>query len=281
LSEEGGLRYTHRAMRDCRMLSDGTRLTGREAMAQRTRPVIGINADFMPGSKTTSPRARLHAGYFDAVLAAGGLPVILPPLGKPAEIDAFLDRVDGFFLSGGLDLDPRKQKLPPHPAVQPMAERREQSDRLLVVSLLKRQVPLLAVGVGLHQLNVACGGTLYLHLPEDLPRALPHRDLTGGPHRHAVLLEPHTTIDEIYGGGEIRVNSDHHQAVREIGEGLRVGARAPDGVIEAIETEDTNWFCVAVQWHPESETASALDRQLFEAFVEAALRHGQSLQLAA
>jgi putative glutamine amidotransferase len=250
-------------------------------MAQRARPFIGINADFVAGTKTTSPQVRLHAGYFDAVLAAGGLPVILPPLAKPAEINAFLDRLDGFLLTGGLDMDPRKQRLPSHPSVQPMAERREESDRLLVRCLLARQMPLLAVGVGLQQLNMACGGTLYLHLPEDLPRALPHRDLTGGPHRHAVLLEANTRIDDIYGGGEIRVNSDHHQAVRQVGDGLRIGARAPDGVIEAVEAEDSNWFCIGVQWHPESETASALDRQLFEAFVQASLRHVQPVPLAA
>jgi putative glutamine amidotransferase len=250
-------------------------------MAQRARPVIGINADFAAGHKNSNPQVRLHPGYCDAIVAAGGLPVILPPLGKPAEINAFLDRVNGFVLSGGLDVDPRRRKLPSHPAVQPMAERREESDRLLVEALLDRQLPLLAIGVGLQQINTACGGTLYLHLPEEVARALPHRDGTGGPHRHAVLLEANTRIDDIYGGGEIRVNSDHHQAVRQVGDGLRVGARAPDGIIEAIETNDANWFCVGVQWHPESETASALDRQLFECFVQACLKQGQSLQLAA
>jgi putative glutamine amidotransferase len=88
-------------------------------------------------------------------------------------------------------------------------------------------------------------------------------------------------MEEIYGGGEIRVNSDHHQAVRSVGEGLRVSARSPDGVIEAIESTDPNWFCVGVQWHPESETASALDMQLFECFVQACLRQAEPLLAAA
>src|SRR5207248_7095052 len=152
---------------------------------------------------------------------------------------------------------------------------------LLVRKLLARRLPLLAVGLGAQQLNVACGGTLYLHLPADLPRAMPHRDPTGGPHRHAVLLEPGTRIEEIYGGGEIRVNSAHHQAVRQVGEGLRAGALAPDGVIEAIEATDPNWFCIGVQWHPESDSASALDTQLFECFVQACLRQSQPMTLAA
>jgi putative glutamine amidotransferase len=250
-------------------------------MAHHTRPFVGINADFVPASKYSSAHARLNAGYFDAVVAAGGLPVILPPLGKAVEIDALLDRLDGVVFSSGLDLDPRRQGLPTHPAVQPMPERREENDRILLTRVIQRRLPLLAIGLGMQQLNVACGGSLFLHLPEDQPRALPHRDLSGGPHRHAVLLEPNTRIDEIYGGGEIRVNSAHHQAVRQVGAKLVVSARAPDGIIEAIESTDPNWFCVGVQWHPESETASALDMQLFECFIQACLRQAQPLELAA
>jgi putative glutamine amidotransferase len=252
-------------------------------MAHQTRPWIGINADFVAAGKHTLAHARLNAGYFDTVLAAGGLPVILPPLGKEAEINAFLDRLDGLLLSGGpLDIDPRRQGLATHPAVQPMTERRDDNDRLLVRRVVERQLPLLAVGLGMQQLNLACGGQLYLHLPEDQPRAMPHRDpSSSGPHRHAVLLEPGTRMDEIYGGGEIRVNSSHHQAVAKAGTGLRVSASAPDGVIEAIEATDPNWFCVGVQWHPESETASALDMQLLECFIQACLRQSQPLQLAA
>lgn len=251
-------------------------------MAQQTRPLIGINADFVPAGKHASAHARLNAGYFDMVLAAGGLPVIMPPGGKEKEIDAFLDRLDGFILSGGLDIDPRRQGLPTHPAVQPMPERRDEHDRLVVRRIVQRQLPLLAVGLGMQQLNVACGGTIYLHLPEDQPRSLPHYDPSGdGPHRHTVLLEPNTRVDEIYGGGEIRVNSSHHQAVRQVGAKLRVSALAPDGVIEAIEAVDPNWFCIGVQWHPESDTASALDMQLFECFLQACVRQSQPLQLAA
>ncbi len=250
-------------------------------MAHSAQPFIGITADFVAAGKTTRAHARLHAGYFDSLMTAGGLPVVLPPLAREDEIDALLDRLDGVVLSGGADCDPRRWGLPTHSSVQPMAERREENDRLLVRRVLARRLPVLGIGVGAQLLNLACRGTLYLHLPEDMPRAMPHRDSSGGPHRHAVLLEPGTRLEEIYGGGEIRVNSSHHQAVRQPGEVLRVAARAPDGVIEAVEAADPNWFCVGVQWHPESETASALDMQLFECFVQACLRQAQPLSLVA
>ncbi len=251
-------------------------------MAQHPRPLVGLNVDFATGGKQMPAQVRLDAGYFQTVLAAGGLPVLMPPFAKDAEINAFLGRVDGFILTGGLDMDPRRQGLPSHPSVQPMHERREESDRLLVRRLLARQVPVLAIGVGMHQINVALGGSLYLHLPEQQPRAMPHCDPScHGPHRHTVVLQANTRIDEIYGGGEIRVNSSHHQAVRQVGAKLRVGALAPDGIIEAIEAVDPNWFLVGVQWQPESDTASALDMQLFECFIQACARQAQPLALAA
>jgi putative glutamine amidotransferase len=250
-------------------------------MAHLTRPFIGINTDFVAASKTGSAQARVHAGYFDAIVTAGGLPVLVPPIAKDVDLEPLLDRLDGFVLIGGLDLDPRRHGQPMHSSIQLMAERRDENDRFLIRCLLQRQLPLLAIGTGMQQINVVCGGTLYLHLPEEMPRTMPHRDPTGGPHRHAVLIEPNTRLEEIYGAGEIRVNSGHHQAVRQLGKGLRQAAHSPDGVIEAIETTDPNWFCVGVQWHPESETASALDAQLFECFVQACTRQAQPLQIAA
>jgi putative glutamine amidotransferase len=250
-------------------------------MAHQTRPCIGINADYVPASKVNCPFIRLNAGYLDNVVGAGGLPVVVPPMGKEIDVDAWLYRLDGFILTGSAqDLDPRRLGMLPHSSVQPLPERRDESDRLLVRRLLERRLPLLAIGLGMQQLNVACGGALYVHLPQDMPRAMPHRDPTGAPHRHLVLIEPGTRVEEIFGAGEIRVNSAHHQAVRQVGEGLRIGARAPDGVIEAIESTDAQWFCVGVQWHPESETASALDLQLFEYFMQACLRQ-TTMQLAA
>lgn len=249
------------------------------AAKESPRPLIGINTDFFATSKTYAAHARVNAGYFDAILAAGGLPILLPPMGKEAETDALLDRVDGVVLTGGLDMDPRRNGQALTNSIQMMADRRDASDRILVRRVIERQIPVLAIGVGMQQLNVLTGGSLFLHLPLDIPKALPHFDPTGAPHRHIVLLEPNTRIDEIYGGGELRVNSRHHQAINTLGKGMRVGAKSPDGVIEAIEAEDQDWFCLGVQWHPEADTASALDMQMFECFVQATTRESPRLQL--
>ena len=140
-------------------------------MATQTRPFIGVNADFVAAGKQTSPHVRLHAGYLDAVVAAGGFPVVLPPLGKEVPTDALLDRLDGFVLTGGADLDPRRHGLPWHPAVQLMPERRDDSDRALVRKLLERSG--LKIGdVDVIELNEAFAAqalavTRELGLPDD------------------------------------------------------------------------------------------------------------------
>jgi len=89
-------------------------------MAPQTRPFIGVNADFVPATKVGSAQVRLNAGYLDAIVAAGGLPLVVPPIGKSVDLEAFLERLDGFVLSGGLDMDPRRQGLPSHLSIQPL-----------------------------------------------------------------------------------------------------------------------------------------------------------------
>ncbi|MDB5306376.1 MAG: gamma-glutamyl-gamma-aminobutyrate hydrolase [Gemmataceae bacterium] len=237
------------------------------------RPLIGINADYLT-PKNAPAYLRLNAGYADAIVAGGGLPVLIPPLRKDnlAEVDVLLDMVAGVILTGGQDMDPRRNGQAMTAAVQPMAARREDADRYLLAKVFERKTPVLGIGLGMQQLNVFAGGTLHLHLPADNPKAMPHYDQTGAPHRHMVLIEPNTRLDEIYGTQELRVNSTHHQAVNQLGKKMRVAAKAPDGVIEAVEATDPNWFCVGVQWHPEADTASALDMQIFECFIQAAVR---------
>jgi putative glutamine amidotransferase len=242
-----------------------------------SRPLIGINCDYYD-PKVGGPFARVNTGYFDTVLAAGGLPVILPPLRKDnyAELDTLLDLVSGVVMVGGMDLDPRGYGQPKTNATQPMPARREESDRYLLTKVIERKMPLVAVGAGMQLLNVHFGGTLFQHLPLDNPRAMPHYDQAGGVHRHIVNVEVGSTLEEIFGALELRVNSTHHQAVNKVGKRLRVAAKSPDGVIEAVETTEESWFCVGTQWHPECDSASALDRQIFDNLVTHAGKYAES-----
>ena len=238
------------------------------------RPVIGIVSDFLFTPTSPQGHCRVNIGYIDAVLMAGGLPLVIPSMVKDHfnELLSYLDMVNGVIICGGKDLDPRRMGQPLSSLVKPMAERRESSDRFILNEIVARQIPLLAIGCGMQLLNIHMGGSLFTHLPIDCPKAFPHFDPSGGPHRHMVDVEPNTDLEEIYGCLELRVNSTHHQAINQIGKRLRVGARSPDGIIEAIESTDENWFCIGTQWHPEDATASALDRQIFDVFVQAALK---------
>ena len=246
----------------------------------KDRPLIGINADFRVTTKGRPPQCQLASGYFDCLLTAGALPVILPPLNRETDLSPIFERLDGLLLTGGDDLDPRKMGLAPHPSITQMNERRESTDRLLCKLAQQHRLPTLGVGVGMQELNVVNGGGLFIHLPEDMPRGIPHRDPQGGVHRHTVIMEPGTRLEEIYGPGEIRVNSYHHQGIRKLSPLFRVSALAPDGLIEAYEGKDPAWWVVGIQWHPEAEGTISLDTQLIESFVAAASITKGSLVLA-
>ena len=191
------------------------------------RPFIAVNADLVT-PKNGTPFVRLNLGYVDAIMAAGGLPIVLPPLRKDnhGEIDLLLEQCAGIVLTGGADMDPRRNGQAMTSAVNPMPARREDADRYLLARIFDGRIPVLGIGVGMQQLNVFAGGTLHLHLPTDNPRAMPHFDQTGAPHRHMVLIEEGTRLDDIYGTQELRVNSTHHQAINQIGKRMRVAAKA-------------------------------------------------------
>ena len=234
------------------------------------RPLIGINTDFRVSPKTKASCSLTPSGYYDCLLTANALPVMIPPLIRESELLPILEQLDGVVLTGGDDLDPRKLGMSHHPSVTLMPERREIADRLLCKLVQQTRIPTLGIGLGMQELNVVSGGGLFVHLPEDMPRSIPHYDPHGGAHRHTVVMQPKTRLEEIYGPGEIRVNSYHHQGVRKLAPNFRVAALAPDGLIEAFEGKDPGWWVVGVQWHPENEGHISLDMQLIESFVQAA-----------
>ncbi|MBX3414478.1 MAG: gamma-glutamyl-gamma-aminobutyrate hydrolase family protein [Pirellulales bacterium] len=235
----------------------------------KRKPLIGLNADYRSAKKDSPAFSFVQAGYYDSIARAGGVPVVLPPLEEEEDLSQVLDAVDGFVLVGGADLDPRHDGFMVHPSMRLLDGRREKFDRLLVREIAQRHMPVLAIGAGMQLLNVAQGGNLFLHVPEDMPKALPHLDPIDPAHRHALEVVPGSLMERIYGEGELRVNSYHHMAIDMVAPGFRVTATCPDGVIEAIESDIPDWFAVGTQFHPESESATALDLRIFEEFIEA------------
>jgi len=193
--------------------------------------------------------------------------VILPPLAEEDDVVRLLDLLDGVVLVGGADLDPRRDGYMPHPSVRPMDARREDFDRMLARHVCHRRMPVLGIGAGMQLLNITEGGTLFLHIPEDVPKAMPHKDPIDTAHRHGLNVVPGTVMERVYGDGEIRVNSMHHMAIDDLAGCFRVAARAPDGLIEAFESSEDSWVAFGTQFHPESENASALDVKIFEEFI--------------
>ena len=232
-----------------------------------SKPLIGLNADFRGATKDSPAFSYLCAGYADSLMRAGAVPLVIPPMTDEADLEAVLDLLDGIVLVGGADLDPRRDGFMLHARVRMLDRRREEFDRKLAEMAARRRMPVFGIGVGMQLLNVSQGGNLFLHIPEDMPRALPHSDPMDPSHRHALEVAPGSLMERVYGEGEIRVNSMHHMSIDEVAPGFAVTARCPDGVIEAIESTDPEWFAMGTQFHPEGASASALDLRIFEEFI--------------
>ncbi len=231
----------------------------------RKKPLIGLNADYRAAKKDAPAFSFVCAGYYDSVVESGAVPVVLPPLADE-DLGRVLDLLDGVVLVGGADLDPRNDGYMLHPSVRALDARREDFDRRLMRMIARRRMPVFGIGVGMQLINVTQGGTLLLHIPEDLPKALPHMDSLDPAHRHGLEVVPGSLMERVYGDGEIRVNSLHHMAVDDVAPGFMVTARCPDGVVEAIEST-TDWLAFGTQFHPEATSASALDLRIFEEFI--------------
>lgn len=245
-----------------------------------SKPFIALNADYRRNKNSAQAFTFVADGYYDAVLRAGAIPIIVPPLADRDDIDQIMDLVEGVLLVGGSDLNPNNDGFMTHPTVRALDERREQFDRLLMSMVAERRMPVFGIGVGLQLLNVQQGGNLFLHIPEDLPKALPHQDPIDPSHRHGLIVQPGSMMERVFGDGEVRVNSMHHMAIDEVAPGFRVTATAPDGVVEAIESVMEDWFAAGTQFHPEADSASALDQRIFDEFV-ACVRTGQQVKLVA
>ncbi len=232
-------------------------------------PLIGLTLDCEPaGGYSKFPWYALRENYFAAVRRAGGLAVALPH--EPEDAAAYLDRLDGLVVTGGaFDVDPALFGASSRHASVTTKDRRTAFELAVARAAIERDMPLFGICGGQQLLNVALGGTLVQHIPDEVSGALAHeqpnpRSQAG----HKVRITPGTHLHRIVGTGELAVNSAHHQAVRDLAPGLVVDAVAPDGVIEGIE-DPRRRFCIAVQWHPEFEISDG-DARLFAALVAAA-----------
>ena len=241
-------------------------------------PLIGVTtsevrlAERVPETpRSDPPRTEMALGltYLKALQAAGGLPVVIPPLPQSA-IEPMLAGLDAICLSGGPDIHPSAYGREPHPALGPTWRELDESELSLARAADACGKPILAICRGAQALNVARGGTLFQHLPDEAGDSIEHRQRGIGPKpSHTIEIEPGSKLAKAVGGTHIEVNSFHHQAPDEIGRDLRAVAWAPDGVIEGLEDPGPRWV-VGVQWHAEALVDRAEDASLFLAFVEAA-----------
>lgn len=236
------------------------------------QPVIGLTLDREPpgGYSKTHHWYALRENYCTAVVASGGLPVLLPH--EPEQAEAYLALIDGLIVTGGaFDVDPALFGAETRHASVTTKDRRTQFELAVTRGAVAAEKPVFGICGGQQLLNVALGGTLIQHIPDEVPDALAHEQPNPRTEAgHTVRVTPGTLLHRITGAQELPVNSAHHQAVKALAPGFVVDAVAPDGVIEGIEDQRRR-FLIGVQWHPEYAISDG-DKRLFAAFIEACRR---------
>ncbi|MBV8465053.1 MAG: gamma-glutamyl-gamma-aminobutyrate hydrolase family protein [Burkholderiales bacterium] len=246
------------------------------------KPVVAIVADRkMIG---VHPYHCVGEKYIDAVVdGAGGFPVLIPALGERVDFEQVLAMADGFMFTGSVSMvDPVRYKGPSLPEGQHLDVARDQTAMPLMREAIARGIPVFAVCRGFQEMNVVYGGSL-LQKVHETPGMMDHRedaaaslDVQYGA-RHPVSFSEDGLIRRISGFAQYEVNSIHNQGVERLGEGLRVEALAPDGLVEAFSVRDARAFALATQWHPEWKFASnPLSTSLFRAFGDDCRRYQAS-----
>lgn len=245
-------------------------------------PIIGVTATLKEDVESVAERplgrfVRTDLDYVEGVAEAGGVPVVLPPVAGERAALRLLDGLDGLLLSGGSDLDPGYYGEKPVPELGPTIPERDEFEMALLDAALRRGIPIFGICRGMQLLNVALGGTLYQDLPTQIGgEVLKHRQETPKwQPTHEVGVREGSCVGEITGAAEIKVNSYHHQGVKDLADGLVVSARSTDGIVEAVEYGDlSERWVLGVQWHAEAmREAGPEQRALFGAHVAASERH--------
>ena len=235
------------------------------------KPFIGLTTTHTSKSSKT-PKYGVNVLYAKAISSAGGLPVLIPLNLSDDDLDSLIFNLDGILFTGGNDIDPRQYGNPPHRKVEGVDEERDRVEIHLVKKLISSSKPFLGICRGFQVINVAMGGTLYGHLPDQFPGNVIHdnHDLPRNFIAHSVSVDTDNCLSKIFSSTQAEVNSLHHQGVRRLAPELLPSAYAPDNLIEAFELTGYP-FGLAVQWHPEELQEVKVMRRLFQAFVHSCL----------
>jgi putative glutamine amidotransferase len=220
-------------------------------------------------------RTGVNAAYVQALLAAGGVPLIFSPMMGSSLAGAALDGVDGLVLTGGEDIHPSWYGAEPSPLLSLPSRERDLFELALFAIARQREIPILGICRGIQLINVAMGGTLFQDLATERPGAVDHRpEAPRDARSHRVRLQPGSRAADAMGTTSVTVNSSHHQAVKDLAPGLLATAWTEDELIEAVETPAHTPWLLGVQWHPEEMHAErrAPEHGLFAALVREAGR---------
>jgi putative glutamine amidotransferase len=233
------------------------------------RPFIGITMRH----ELETERFYLARYYGEAVAAAGGVPVHISLIPDPGLIKECVGRLDGVLLPGSAsDVDPLRYGREPHARLGPVHPLKDETDLLVLKEVEERRLPLLAICFGMQVWNVYRGGSLIQDIASEVPKA--HKHEQGAPRdrpSHHVSIRPESLLSSLAGEVSALVNSHHHQALEQIGEGLQASAWSPDGLVEAVEDTGEGRWALGVQWHPEiGWERDRLSGNIFNLFLSAA-----------
>ena len=235
------------------------------------KPLIGIGSDVVQ-KQGERDRAFVYTTYIESLKRAGAVPVLIPP--QPENAADLAETLDGILLAGGDDCDPSEYGEEKHPSCEPMDPRRQKNDVGLAKLARERGIPTLGICLGVQVMNVAAGGTLIQDITSAIDTDIDHASEPSDRHRHDVHIDSNTNLGRILGDQEFNVNSSHHQAIGRVADGLRITAKAPDGVVEGLE-DPSHPFYLGVQWHPEDMPGESSASAIFGAFVEAARKYAR------
>jgi putative glutamine amidotransferase len=239
-----------------------------------TYPIIGVTT-YQGKDNINLPIVALLRAYVDALVQAGGVPLLIPSNLTNEIRRELYRRLDGIMFTGGGDIALDRFSGEPHARVDDVDPERDSTELSLLDTLVQDEKPFLGICRGLQVINVGLGGTLYTNIEDQLPDALKHDYYPDFPRNylaHEVKVVGGTRLMNILGETDLSVNSRHHQGAKDIPAALKPAAYAPDGLVEAVELPN-HPFGIAVQWHPEWLPDQPATQQLFRSFVEAASRH--------